>query len=70
MRSAWQELYSRLDKEILELSRTSGRIDGTTALAGLQLGEKLFVANAGKRLVYATGLPRQGFGAVAMWFGG
>ena len=43
-----QEAFSRMDAEILDKSRASGRFDGTTALAAVHVGPVLSVANAGE----------------------
>ena len=58
-----QEAFSRMDAEILDKSRASGRLDGTTALAAVHVGPVLSVANAGessrsRRVALCLLLPR------------
>eukprot|EP00197_Chlamydomonas_leiostraca_P003898 CAMPEP_0202868696 /NCGR_PEP_ID=MMETSP1391-20130828/11018_1 /ASSEMBLY_ACC=CAM_ASM_000867 /TAXON_ID=1034604 /ORGANISM="Chlamydomonas leiostraca, Strain SAG 11-49" /LENGTH=579 /DNA_ID=CAMNT_0049548895 /DNA_START=94 /DNA_END=1833 /DNA_ORIENTATION=+ len=49
VRAAFGAAFEQLDAECLETARVGGPelIDGSTALAGLQVGLKLYVANAG-----------------------
>lgn len=43
----WNRIFHGLDSEILTASREEAWVDGSTAMAMLQVGRKLFVANAG-----------------------
>lgn len=44
---SWRSAFSQMDGQILDESRQKGWLDGTTALASLQLNNTLYVANAG-----------------------
>lgn len=44
---SFKRAYANVDDEILAESQAQGRLDGSTAVASLQYGLKLYVANAG-----------------------
>jgi hypothetical protein len=48
MQNILHVVFSALDDEIMQESKASGQVDGTTALAGMHVGSSLIVANAGK----------------------
>lgn len=48
LQQCWSRLFRRLDMEVLQMSAASGKMDGTTALAGVHARSSLFVAHAGK----------------------
>ena len=43
----WRQAFAQVDQEILDWSRTSGKLDGATALAAVHVGSVLSIANAG-----------------------